>query len=85
MDLCTSLYSSNYDGKDVASNLVIQNQADLNILYTSLSIEEIPKIDFTKSQVVALFLGQKNNGGYTISIDRVEETSDKIIIYKKIK
>lgn len=85
MDLCTPLYSSNYNGKDIASNLVIQNQSNLNILYASLSIEEIPKIDFTKSQVVALFLGQKNNGGYTISIDRVEETSDKIIIYKKIE
>ena len=85
IDLFTTLYSSNYNGRDTASNLIIKNQADLNALFASVNSEEQPKVDFSNNQVVALFLGLKNSGGYSIAIDRVEEEAGKLIVYKKVE
>lgn len=80
----TTLYSSQNQGRDTESNVVIDNQNELNALFQSVGVEETPKVDFTKNQVVALFLGMKRTGGYTISIDKVEELDGKLIIYKKV-
>lgn len=82
-DLVHVLYSSSYQGRDTESNVIITNQDDLKTLYQSIGNQEIPKIDFAKNQVVALFLGTRNTGGYRISIDRVEEEAEKLILYKK--
>ena len=84
-ELFTTLYKSSYSGRGTASNLIIKNQADLNALFESVNSEDRPKVDFSNNQVVALFLGQKSNGGYSISIDRVEEEDGKLMVYKKIK
>lgn len=84
-DLCTTLYSSTYNGRTTESTLIIKNQADLNALFESVNTEERPNLDFSKNQVVALFLGQKNNGGYRISIDRVEEEDGKLTVFKKVE
>jgi len=81
--LYTVLYQSNYQGRDSEENVVVHNQEDLNDLFNSVGNDEIPKVDFSKNQVVALFLGTKNTGGYSISIDRVEEEAEKLVLYKK--
>ena len=39
------------------------------------------QIDFNKSMVVAVFSGQKNTGGYSIIVRRVEETEDSLRIF----
>ena len=77
------LYQSNYQGRDSEENVVLHNQEDLNALFKSVGNDEIPKVDFSKNQVVALFLGTKNTGGYSITIDRVEVDGAKLIVYKK--
>lgn len=82
--LFTTLISSDYQGRASETNLVIQNQDQLATLFESVGQEEIPQIDFAKSQVVALFLGTKKTGGYSISIDRVTEEGGKLIVYKKV-
>ncbi len=84
-DLCTNLFSAQYNGEEAESNVVISNQSDLNSLYKSVGRDDMPTIDFSKSQVVALFLGARNTGGYSISIDRVEEQDGKLVIFKKIE
>ncbi|MDD3004073.1 protease complex subunit PrcB family protein [Flavobacterium sp.] len=83
--LFTTLYSSAYQGRDTEENVVITNQKSLEELYMSVNNEEVPTIDFSKNQVVALFLGTKNTGGHAIAIDRVEAKEGKIIVYKKIQ
>lgn len=83
--LFTELVSAPYQGRASESNVIVTNQKELEALYQSVGNEEVPKIDFSKSQVVALFLGTKNTGGYTISIDRVEEQEGKLHIYKKVE
>jgi hypothetical protein len=84
-NLYTLLYSSNYQGRDEESNVVITNEKELTTLFQSVGNEQVPKVDFTKNQVVALFLGSKNTGGYSISIDRAEVIGNQIMIYKKIE
>ena len=83
--LFTTLYSSQNQGRDKESSVVIDNQKALSALFQSVGNEEVPKIDFTKNQVVALFLGMKKTGGYSISVDKVEKIDGKLVIYKKIE
>jgi hypothetical protein len=83
--LFTTLYSSESKGRAEASNVIVKSQEDLNALFQSLEVQEIPKVDFSKNQVVALFLGQRSNGGFSILIDRVEVEGEKVVIYKKVQ
>lgn len=78
------LHSSNYQGRENESNVVIRNEQELKKLYQSVGKEKYPEIDFNKNQVAALFLGTKTSGGYSVSVERVEENETQIIIYKKI-
>lgn len=41
----------------------------------------IPDVDFTKNDVVAVFMGAKNTGGYTINFDKVIKRKDDITCY----
>ena len=81
--LYSILYSSENQGKEEASHLIVNNQNDLTALYESVGNTDVPKVDFSTNQVVALFLGSRNTGGYSISIDRVEEQDNQISVYKK--
>src|SRR5690606_4483449 len=60
------LTDSAYQGKQQQSYEVIDNQEDLIKLYRTVKDEEIPEVDFSKSRIVALFMGEKNTGGYAI-------------------
>ena len=67
-------------------NMIIRNHSDLKIIYTQINkIRKpgfpIPEIDFEKEIVIALFLGQRSSGGYTISISKIVETKDEIQVY----
>lgn len=83
--LYTQLYSSAYQGRETESNVVVHNQDELNALFKSVNSNTFPKVDFTKNQVAALFIGTRNTGGYNVFIDRVEEDGNQILIYKKIE
>ncbi len=83
--LFTTLYNSDYNGRNETVNLIIQHQEDLNALFKAVESEERPTVDFATNQVIVLFLGQKNSGGYSISIDRVEEEAGKLNVYKKVE
>lgn len=39
-----------------------------------------PKIDFAKDMVVAVFLGSRTTGGYTIAIEEVRDEGGKLIV-----
>ena len=45
-----------------------------------------PSIDFSVNWVIAVFLGEKNKGGYEIDIQAISKTSESIVItIKEIK
>ena len=41
---------------------------------------EVPEIDFSKSTVIAVFMGEFNTGGYAVEITEIIEKENKIII-----
>lgn len=74
------LGESQYQGREEEAFEVIKDEASLKTLYQSINNEDLPKIDFTKQRVVAVFLGQRNSGGYAIKIKNVTEKANKIYV-----
>lgn len=65
------LKQSDFGGREEKSVAMITTASDLAKLYSELGWDALPKVDFEKSNVVAIFMGQKNSGGYSISIESV--------------
>lgn len=74
------LSESEYQGKDQESFEFVKDESSLKALYQSINKDEIPKIDFEKETVVALFLGQRSSGGHTIKIKNVSEKGGQIYV-----
>jgi PrcB C-terminal len=69
-------------GYPTASHLVIDNSeawADVWQQHTSDFIPPppVPNVDFTDNQVVAVFMGEKRTGGYSVEILSVETKSSE--------
>ena len=60
-----------YGGREKESTEVVKSQSQLDKLYKELGGADAPKIDFEHNNVVALFMGQKNSGGYSISVRKI--------------
>ncbi len=45
----------------------------------------LPKIDFEKNMVVAVFMGKRSEGGYEIEITKINKTEEEIIVEVKEK
>jgi hypothetical protein len=76
----TILKQGAYGGREVAGNETITSQAQLSKIYSELNLEDVPAIDFSKNNVVALFLGQKRTGGYGIGIDTLEVKNNTVVV-----
>lgn len=46
---------------------------------------ELPKIDFEKEMVVAVFMGERPSGGYSIEIINIVRTEEEIVVAVKEK
>lgn len=69
-----------FGGRELESHTLITTQEELDALYRELNIEFARPVDFTKENVIALFMGQRTSGGYGIGIEKVIEKNDKITI-----
>ena len=82
------IFSSEYGGNDEFNYLIIDNSTDLSKEIERLNISnELPDIDntdFGKKVILFLHLGQKNTGGYEITVDKLEKIKDEIIIYTNL-
>lgn len=65
------LKQEGYGGRATKSNVEINSQDALNALYKELNLGEAPKVDFKKKMAVALFMGQKNSGGFSVTVSSV--------------
>ncbi|MES2484430.1 MAG: protease complex subunit PrcB family protein [Bacteroidota bacterium] len=72
-----------YGGREKKSSVVISSQADLASLYKELGWSNVPMVDFNKNNVVALFMGQKNTGGYSINVRKISVDGDTTTVYVK--
>jgi len=74
------LTESAYQGKEEKSFEVIDSDASLSKIYESINSEAVPEINFAKERVVALFLGGRNSGGYSVKIKSIEEREGKVYV-----
>jgi len=77
------LSQGDYNGKKTQSYQVIDNHQELNKLYKQIKDDLVPNVDFARSRIIALYLGEKNTGGYSIGIENIRKENGKIIV--KIK
>ncbi len=76
--------SQSHGGFQQQQFLVITNSKQLKKIYTQLNLTRkpglpLPKIDFDNETVIALFMGQKNTGGFSVEIDSVINTGDSFV------
>lgn len=66
---------------------VIKEQKELEETFNYVNKSRKPgfpipdKINFSRETIVAIFMGQKNTGGYSVSVAKVEEQENKIKIF----
>jgi hypothetical protein len=75
------LYQGENGGELINFYEVITNEKDFRkVLSEERVLNKVKKEDINKNNFLYLSLGEKNTGGYGISILGVEELSDKIIV-----
>lgn len=58
-----------------------QYQTLMNEVYSNLDqMPRIPVVDFTKNSVIAVFIGERPNGGFMVTIDSIIEGSKNITV-----
>ena len=45
-----------------------------------LPVPELPKIDFEKEMIIAVFMGTRSSGGYEIEIKNISKTEKEIVV-----
>lgn len=81
-------YKNEYGGNDNSSHVLIQDNEAYIKLIESLKIDESEyskflTVDFKKKNVLVLFQGQKNTGGYGIDIESISKVNNTIHVKKK--
>ncbi|MBI4919240.1 protease complex subunit PrcB family protein [archaeon] len=72
-------------GHNWAQNYVITDEVSWNNLWrttysNTTPMPEMPKIDFSKEMVLAIYLGKKNTGGYSTFVEGVYEYDDRVLV-----
>src|SRR5690554_1282038 len=84
MDDLEVLSNSDYSQFDQTERLVVKSDAGLQSIYDRIATKEAtPQINWNKNQVVLLSMGQRNTGGFSISVDRVVYGNSEILVYYK--
>ena len=74
-------FSAIDERREVLINDNEKYQALMNEHYKNLDqMPRIPVVDFTKNSVVAVFIGPKDNGGYIVAIDSINEGSSSLSV-----
>ncbi|MCK6607584.1 protease stability complex PrcB-like protein [Flavobacterium aquaticum] len=83
----TIIFKSEMGGSEKAGHLLIQDNETYIQFIESLKLDESQyanflKVDFKKKNVLVLYQGQKNSGGYTIDIESVSNNDNTIVVKK---
>jgi len=81
----TEIVQGNHSNFLKKQQLIISNQKDLILLYDRINASnsvsyKIPNIDFTKEQVIGLFMGPQTIEGHKIVINDVKDNGNEILI-----
>jgi len=82
------IYKSEMGGAEKPGHLLIQDNESYIQFIESLKLDESEyakflAVDFKKKNVLVLFQGQKNTGGYQIDIESLSNGNESILIKKK--
>jgi len=80
------LLESNFSSVSDKRHLLIKNSEDYQKLMSEVyaNLDQMPRIpdaDFTKNYIIAVFMGPRSTGGYSVSIDKIKESSSRITVY----
>ena len=83
----TIIHKSDFGGSEKPGHLLIQDNETYIKFIESLKLDESQyanflKVDFKTKNVLVLFQGQKNSGGYSIDIDSVRNDDQTILVKK---
>ncbi|MPY90966.1 MAG: VWA domain-containing protein [Luteitalea sp.] len=69
-----------------AEQVVIRSQAEWARLWQSLPTEKaMPEVDFEQEMLVAVFLGRRSTGGYSVRVESVRREGEGIVVvYKEV-
>ncbi|RME77561.1 protease complex subunit PrcB family protein [Candidatus Woesearchaeota archaeon] len=72
-----------YSHKFSPAQFVITSEdpTELELMWRAAFKEDPPSIDFNEQEVIALFQGEKPTGGYGISVIRVQDEGDEVVVY----
>lgn len=79
----TVLRQETYNGRENSGFEKVSSPDALKALYSELGIEELPVTDTLKYDIVAVFMGQKNSGGYSITIEGMRVEGNTTYLKKK--
>jgi hypothetical protein len=84
----TTVAQSGNAGVTAAEGVVARNQAEFNAVWARFSSKLLPPapapaIDFGRQQVVGYFLGSRPNGCYSMSITRISQADDRLVVSYK--
>jgi hypothetical protein len=70
---------------NVSSQILIKTsdefQSEWNRAFAGMDMKpEMPKVDFNKSWVVAAFMGEKNKGGFEVTLASLQEIADSLVV-----
>ena len=73
---------------DKAKNAVAENEDEFKKLWVEIHGNQIPQpdlpeIDFANQEVIAVFMGMRSSGGYSIAIRKVEDNDKRIVHYSE--
>lgn len=82
------LVEGSHGGYETSKYLIIRNDKALQEVYAKINMIRspeilVPKIDWKNEMVIALFMGQKNSGGYKISVKNIksiDQNKDEITV-----
>lgn len=77
------LKESAYGGREKESHALIKSENAFKAICKELNIQDVPEVDFDKNNVVVAFMGQKRNGGYSITIEKVTVEDDTALVLVK--
>jgi len=65
--------------------LIIKDSNTWNTIWNKVKVvpTALPSVDFSDEMVIAVFMGEKNTGGFEIKIKKIIETETKIIVEVK--
>jgi hypothetical protein len=65
---------------DEPRKVIVRSADEFQVLWKSHSTAPLPKVDFSKSIVVGVFLGMRPTAGYTVGIQAVRRTEGGAVV-----